>query len=427
MPTSQKPASKKSGLGCRKSYTCTRFIRPYLLEPITPRSSQPFNSSCSVDPYNRNTTKMKAHHLLAAASLAVETLAAPSLYVEDAPDHLRPYVIRSYAHAQAVNVEAQTYRFMVTGPSSNNAFTLMDTNAPNSAALGVLPHIHQQHHENFFNSKGRYQLWAQKGNATQQTRVLYPGDFGTVSPNTTHTFKILDPDTQMTGTIFPGGFEDLFFFLGTNFSSSTHTPYIPQTDNSTDAGGPPAEIISTLEGFDVYAQLDFEERTDDVDGRAPGSAVWHDGENALPVAADRSDPYFVANGWGPKYLNSQAGYQIVAPLVSPVQAGEKNFTLSTITISKTPANASTPTWSFEGACAFKVLEGKLSVKIGGYDVAELIGGDVAFVPPHTSVQYWSEAYFTKFLFPSAGVNGLDQRLIKGGKAYEYVTFPSTWA
>ncbi|KAL4876935.1 quercetin 2,3-dioxygenase [Aspergillus karnatakaensis] len=367
--------------------------------------------------------------LLAAAAGTPAALAAPSkptsLFVENAPDHLRPYIIRSYANAQAVNVQAQTYRFMVTGPSSDNAFTLMDTNAPHSNALGVLPHHHARHYENFYNSKGRFQLWAQKDNDTQQTRVLYPGDYGSVVPNTTHTFQILDPDTQLTGTIFPGGFEDLFFFLGTNYTASTHTPYIPQVDNSTDAAGPPAELISTLETFDVYAELDFEHRTDiETNGAAPEESVWHDGDNELGAP---KKPYFIANGWGPKSLNSQTGYHIVAPLVSPQQSGSLNFTLSTISISQTPKNVTVPTWRFEGACAFKVLEGQLSVQIANYPVAQLIGGDVAFVPAGVPVKYWSEAYFTRFLFPSAGVNGLDQQLIRRGREYEFVTFPSTWA
>jgi quercetin dioxygenase-like cupin family protein len=115
--------------------------------------------------------------------------------------------MRHYAHAQALTIGAQTYRFYVTGPSSGNAYTLLGTNAPTSASLGVLPHIHQQHYENFFNLKGRYQLWAQKDNGTQQSRIIGPGDYGSVARNTTHTFQILEPDTEMVGAIAPGGFE----------------------------------------------------------------------------------------------------------------------------------------------------------------------------------------------------------------------------
>jgi quercetin dioxygenase-like cupin family protein len=143
---------------------------------------------------------------LATASPVDTTLAhrgLNSLEVDDAPSYVRPYIM----HAQALTIGAQTYRFYVTGPSSGNAFTLLGTNAPTSASLGVLPHIHQRHYENFFNLKGRYQLWAQKGNATQQSRIIGPGDYGSVARNTTHTFRILEPDTEMIGAIAPGGFE----------------------------------------------------------------------------------------------------------------------------------------------------------------------------------------------------------------------------
>lgn len=133
------------------------------------------------------------------------------LVVDNAPDHLRPYIMRHYAQAQAVTIGAQTYRFYITGPSSDYAFTLLSTTAPNSASLGVLPHLHQTHYENFFNLKGRYQLWAQKDNGTEQTRIIGPGDYGSVVRNTTHTFKILEPDTELIGAIVPGGFEYVLF------------------------------------------------------------------------------------------------------------------------------------------------------------------------------------------------------------------------
>lgn len=134
-------------------------------------------------------------------------LSLSDLYVENAPDHLRPYVIPHYANSHAVSVGSQVYRFMVTGPSSDYAFTLMSTSAPASMDLGVLPHIHQRHYENFYNLKGRFQLWADKGDSGQQARLLTQGDYGSVPRNTTHTFQVLDPDTEMVGAIVPGGFE----------------------------------------------------------------------------------------------------------------------------------------------------------------------------------------------------------------------------
>lgn len=129
------------------------------------------------------------------------------LYLENAPSSPRPYVIPHYANSHAVTIGSQLYRFTVTGPSSDYAFTLMSTNAPGSDSLGVLPHIHRKHYENFFALKGRFQLWAQKGEQEQQARLLTQGDYGSVVRNTTHTFQIMDPDTEMVGVIVPGGFE----------------------------------------------------------------------------------------------------------------------------------------------------------------------------------------------------------------------------
>lgn len=133
--------------------------------------------------------------------------ALSDLYVDSAPSSPRPYILPHYANSHAVTIGNQLYRFSVTGPSSDYAFTLMSTNAPASGSLGVLPHIHQAHYENFFNFKGRFQLWAQNGDGEQQARLLTQGDYGSVPQNTTHTFQILDPDTEMVGVISPGGFE----------------------------------------------------------------------------------------------------------------------------------------------------------------------------------------------------------------------------
>ena len=141
-----------------------------------------------------------------SAALSVASAARSSLHVENAPSHVRPYVIERYANAQAVAVGQQIYRFPVTGPSSGGAFSILMTSSPGSDALGVLPHIHKTHYENFFCSKGRFQLWTEKY-GDEQARVMLPGDYGAVPHNTTHTFQVLDPDTEMLGVIQPGGFE----------------------------------------------------------------------------------------------------------------------------------------------------------------------------------------------------------------------------
>jgi hypothetical protein len=141
-----------------------------------------------------------------AAALAFPTAALCSLWVTEVPESLQNYAIpHSVGNAYAVG--DQIYRFPVTGPSSNYSFTLIGTSSPASDSLGVLPHIHQAHYENFFNFKGSFQLWTQHGNGTQETRQFTQHDYGGVPPNTTHTFQILEPETEMVGVISPGGFE----------------------------------------------------------------------------------------------------------------------------------------------------------------------------------------------------------------------------
>lgn len=66
--------------------------------------------------------------------------AAGDLIVAKVPDHVRPYIVRAYT-LDGYRVGSQIYRFPVTGPSSDYAFTLISTAAPASTALGVLPHV----------------------------------------------------------------------------------------------------------------------------------------------------------------------------------------------------------------------------------------------------------------------------------------------
>jgi hypothetical protein len=237
------------------------------------------------------------------------------LYVDNAPSYVRPYVIEHYAHAQAVSIGQQVYRFPVTGPSSGGAFSILSTSAPSAGDLGVLPHHHQTHHENFFCLKG----------------LLTVGDYGSVPRNTTHTFQVLDPDTEMVGVIAPGGFEDLFFFLAdSNYTSSTSSPYVPAAASNASSGSPPAAVITALQSFDVYAELEFNPRRDLVNGSAgaSNSTGWHTTSDAIPEV--NGSPYFVAKDYGPKYLNRDFGYQIIQPFVTPVTGG-KEFTQGSIT------------------------------------------------------------------------------------------------
>jgi quercetin dioxygenase-like cupin family protein len=367
--------------------------------------------------------KMHIPSLVAGSvAFSLGSASRSSLYVENAPDHVRPYVIERYANAQAVAVGQQIYRFPVTGASSGGAFSILMTNSPASDALGVLPHIHQTHYENFFCSKGRFQLWTNKF-GDEEARVMLPGDYGAVPRNTTHTFQVLDPDTELLGVIQPGGFEALFFAIADfNYTSSPSSPYIPTSSTgSTDAGaGSSASMISALESFDVFAQLDFSPRRDLINGSAPSDATWHTGKNSVP--SNSNTPFYIAKNQGPMWLNSEHGYQIIAPFITTTQSAAK-FSEGTITISRTPSNTTTPSRRFADHTAFEILEGALKVRMQNEEV-QLLQGDVVFIPGNTSFSYWSEVAFTKFLYVGAGESGLDVELMEKAVAWDYPTWPA---
>ncbi|KAE9291070.1 hypothetical protein PR003_g25134 [Phytophthora rubi] len=213
---------------------------------------------------------MKICTFVLGLAVSVASLSSASLVVDTAPEELRAYrYVLPKNHGEAVKIGDQVYRFSVTGPSSGGAFTLLQTSAPEATTLGVLPHIHKTHYENFYCTRGRFQLWAESYNSTteQQTRVLTQGDYGAVPHNTYHTFQVLDPDTQMTGVIQPGGFEELFVALRDSYyNSSTYANFEPSRTNS--SAGTNADTISALEEYDVYAQLTWETRHDAVNGTA---------------------------------------------------------------------------------------------------------------------------------------------------------------
>jgi hypothetical protein len=77
---------------------------------------------------------------LPSSSPASSKKSNSQLVVAKVPDHVRPYIVRAYT-LDGYRVGSQIYRFPVTGPSSDYAFTLISTSAPASSELGVLPHV----------------------------------------------------------------------------------------------------------------------------------------------------------------------------------------------------------------------------------------------------------------------------------------------
>jgi hypothetical protein len=178
--------------------------------------------------------------------------------------------------------------------------------------------------------------------------------------------------------------------------------------------------MSSLKKYDVYPELSFKARRDLVNGSAPShNSVWHTGNNDL---GKPGKPYFLASGYGPKYLSSEHGYQVIQPLVQPKQAEDLNYTISTLSLSRQTKD-SPPLYTLDGAAAFEVVEGALSIQIGDFPLATLLTGDVAFIPAQVPFTYYTETAFTKVLFVASGNNSLDQQLISGGQEWNFTSFP----
>ncbi|GMF62708.1 unnamed protein product [Phytophthora fragariaefolia] len=336
---------------------------------------------------------MKISAIVFGLAANAVSLSSASLVVDTAPADLRAYVLPKN-HGEAVKIGDQVYRGATAHP--------------------------QDPLREFYCTRGRFQLWAESYNSTseQQTRVLTQGDYGAVPHNTYHTFQVLDPDTQMTGVIQPGGFEVLFVSLRDSYyNSSTYANFEPSSTNT--SAGTNADTISALDEYDVYAQLAWETRRDAVNGTA-GSGNWHNGLNEL--ADDGHTPFFVAKNYAQKYLNYENGYKLLAPVQKGPQNGG-NFTMGTLTMSAKVSNETVNTIAPKQPLAFQLEEGQLSVEVDG-ESALLIQVDVLFVPANTTFSYHATVPVTKFLYVSGGADGFDQDLLQNSTEWEYAIYPT---
>ncbi|CAK7224208.1 hypothetical protein SEUCBS140593_005494 [Sporothrix eucalyptigena] len=354
--------------------------------------------------------------LLSTAGLvSANAPSTPSLWVTTTPQSPVPYALK-----KGNGIRLGDNLFPITGNSSGGAFCIMNTNdagIPLGSVPGLLfPHVHRKTFENFYATKGRVQLWGQnletyrKNTSTQQTRTLSQGDFGGIPPGTIHTFMLLEPDTELTGVLVPGGFEEFFFHMSDSNANNNQT--LPG------AGG---FDTSSLAKWDVFPQMDFVPRRDVVNGReANGTGHWYDGPNPLP--SNESAPIWIAKNYGPKYLVTDGGrYHVVAPLVTGQQTNN-TFSQGTITLSQQTAGMAPPTVNYTMATAFLLQEGELEVTVAGYAPIRLIDGDAVFVPANVSFSYHATAEFTKFMYVTGG-DDLDTGLIAKGTPWKSAFYP----
>jgi quercetin dioxygenase-like cupin family protein len=84
---------------------------------------------------------------------------------------------------------------------------MLTTNGNAAPEINVFPHRHVRRYENFFCSRGAVQIWTQQYGGPQTARKLGPGDYAGSPSNTTHTFQIVEDNTDMFGVVFDGGLE----------------------------------------------------------------------------------------------------------------------------------------------------------------------------------------------------------------------------
>lgn len=373
--------------------------------------------------------------LLGISSCTDATIIHPraeaSLVVDEAPNHVRPYVLPKYA-GRAVHLSpSQPIRFSITTNATGGAFSLVQHSGKASGWTQARPHTHRRTHELFYCSRGRIQVWGQK-NATgedgslpgQEARVGTVGDFASMPPGSIHTFQLTSPDSQMTHIFYPGGWEHLFeVFSGGDYVSEVGAPYPPSPEDAAPFGPITPGERERLATLDVYPTEDGQwiPRRDFVNGTATDDEAlkWHDGNNTLPE--DPTDPHFIARDHGPKFLNTANGYKIIQPLLTSEQ--NKNFTVGTIILAPKLANETSSTATLPHHFALQMEDGQLSLSVPGYPTELLLTGDVAFVPANVTFKYHATVPSTRFLYLNGGDRGLDHQLLKDSVPWGFPAYP----
>lgn len=362
--------------------------------------------------------------VIAGASVAPRQ--SGSLVVDVAPDHPRPYVLPRFKGRAIKLTPSDIIRFAITGNSSDGAFSMVQHNGKSSGWTVARPHTHERTHEHFYCLRGRAELWAQKNTtgSSHEARVATAGDYGSVPPGTIHTFQLVDPDSQLNHVFHPGGFEHLFdeFSIG-DYESAVGSPYVPLEGDPEPFGPLTPEIDAQLRALDLVAAPaeEYRPRRDMINGTAGDAGLpWHDGPNTLPE--DPTEPYFVAHNYGPAYLNTEVGYKVVQPLVTPAQTGG-NFTMGTMILSPRLENETATDATLPHHFALELQEGQLVLAVDGFDTASLLQGDVAFVPAETAFSFHATVPFTKFLYMNGGGQGLDQKLLEKSIPWGFPAYP----
>jgi quercetin dioxygenase-like cupin family protein len=338
----------------------------------------------------------------ALSSAATVPVSSNGLVVTSAPTTAQPYVLPNL-QGHAVDFGGLIIRTLVPNTTTSGAFSLVGVNS-GPAPLNLIHHHKEV--EAFYTLKGSVQVF----HNADIGRELRANDFVFLAPGNNHTYRPNDLDFQLTLGMAPGGIDQFFAAAGNSYSSQA--PFNPEGSPELNV----TKVLGLMPQYNIVPEPFNTINVDWVNGTTPdGLDTWHVADQSLPD--DPSQAYFVSSNRGPKYLHQRSG-QVVGQLASAKQTNNK---LTVSTIAMKPGCKQSPV-AFAVDQAFQVTEGQLNLEIDG-ESAQLIFGDVAFIPKNTVFTYWSTVGFTKVVNWAAGP-GLADFLISDSEAWAYGVWPA---
>jgi quercetin dioxygenase-like cupin family protein len=317
----------------------------------------------------------------------MSTYLAEQRPVTTLPGEPSPYVIEA-GSGRAHVLLGEVGRALVGAEESAGAMSVMALDGPR-AERPIPLHYHDLEYEFFYCLRGAIRLWA-----NEESRVLYPGDFGYIPPGTLHAYQLRGHHSTFVGPVVPGGWDRFFDLCG----EPCPTACFPRGPK----GPPPFEKFGR-------AEVEFKMKYRPDAQYAPA----RDDASDDTVSAG-CEPYFLRAGEGPRH---ELGGLLQTLLVGAEQSNDTT-TMTTVEMSKGPG---LPTHVHERTYeALMVVEGALRVTLDGAEHV-LHRGDTASIPAGVEHSYAGEGHYTKVLTMSSP-GGLERLIATAGTPTEEHVF-----